>query len=317
MEPVVSTTTEIAAILAEVASLRAEVQQLRTAQARHRARLPGRLLRAGLLAGLVALLLGSSASAAIPNATTNLITGCYRTAGTMNLLYVLNTPAQTTCPTGMTVTTWPGTYRRTVVVSPISGGTTTQNGTALLAALNDITTASSTNPYLLKIEPGVYDLNGGTLNMQPYVDIEGSGEDVTTITSGTALATVQGADNAEMRWLTVQNTAAGYAVEANATDSTARFLHVTARGTVGFAESNGLVTLQDVTTPASDQTGLLATSGTVIVQASTIQGSVVALAAPGGAFAVATSLIQGSIAGTLTCVDDYKADFTPLNSTCT
>ena|SRR5215210_563285 len=47
-------------------------------------------------------------------------------------------------------------YTRTVVVSP--AGTPSQNGTALKNALSGITNASETSPYLLKIEPGVYDL---------------------------------------------------------------------------------------------------------------------------------------------------------------
>jgi hypothetical protein len=49
-------------------------------------------------------------------------------------------------------------YKRTVLVSPV--GTPQQNGTALRNALASITGASATNPYLLKIEPGIYDLGG-------------------------------------------------------------------------------------------------------------------------------------------------------------
>lgn len=105
MEQAAASSTEITTILAEVTTLRAEIQQLRTAQARRRSRLPGRLLRAALTAGLVALLLGSSASAAIPDANGS-FSGCYRTAGSLNLLYVLDTATQKTCPTGMSLTSW-------------------------------------------------------------------------------------------------------------------------------------------------------------------------------------------------------------------
>lgn len=104
-----------------------------------------------------------------------------------------------------------GTYTRTVIVSPV--GTAIENGAALIDALAGITESSAANPYLLKIEPGIYDLMTGTLQMKPYVDVEGSGETVTTITaggwltpSGTMTGTVAGADNAELRWVTVQNT---------------------------------------------------------------------------------------------------------------
>jgi hypothetical protein len=61
--------------------------------------------------------------------------------------------------------------------------------------------------------PGVYDIGNNSLQMQPYVDIEGSGENVTTI-SGTPTFTsgwppnvgvLMGANNAELRFLTVRN----------------------------------------------------------------------------------------------------------------
>ena len=63
-----------------------------------------------------------------------------------------------------------------------------------------------TNPYLLRIEPGVYDLITDTLQMKSYVDIEGSGENVTILTAaGTPVpqdflwpkSTLSGADNSE------------------------------------------------------------------------------------------------------------------------
>src|SRR5579875_2431372 len=124
MEPAQPTSTDLSAILATLAAQEARLATLQAARAHRRFRFPGRLLRACLAAGLVALLLGSSASAAIPDATTNVVTGCHSNTGNMNLLYVLNTPAQTTCPTGMSAMTWPGTYRRIVVVSPVLSGAT-------------------------------------------------------------------------------------------------------------------------------------------------------------------------------------------------
>ena len=99
-------------------------------------------------------------------------------------------------------------YRRTVVVSPV--GTRLENGTALLAAPAGIVDASASKLYLLKIEPGVYDLGTGELVMKQHVDIEGSGESVITVTSvgsaSTDTGTVVGADNAELHFLTVENT---------------------------------------------------------------------------------------------------------------
>jgi hypothetical protein len=68
---------------------------------------------------------------------------------------------------------------RTVLVSPL--GTDFQNGSALLAALASITDASAAKRYLIKVEPGNYDLVGRRLVMKPFVDIEGSGPQSTRL----------------------------------------------------------------------------------------------------------------------------------------
>ncbi|HEX2913440.1 MAG TPA: hypothetical protein VH186_21735 [Chloroflexia bacterium] len=71
----------------------------------------------------------------------------------------------------------------TIVVSP--NGTPAQNGTALLTAMATISKAvpSVDNPWLLKLEPGNYNLGNKSLILQPFVDLEGSGEDNTVISS--------------------------------------------------------------------------------------------------------------------------------------
>ena len=100
-------------------------------------------------------------------------------------------------------------YRRTVVVSPVgAGGNPQANGAALLSAMDTITGTLSQR-YLVKIEPGIYDIVTATLKMKPYVDIEGSGK-LTTVIGGEGRAdfddgTVLGADHAEIRSLTVGN----------------------------------------------------------------------------------------------------------------
>jgi hypothetical protein len=97
-------------------------------------------------------------------------------------------------------------FQRMVVVSPVPGGSPTDNGTALLAALSRITNASPTNPYVLFIEPGVFDLGSQTLVMKPDVDLQGSGPHATLIQSATSWATIQGqfyGDSAELRQLSV------------------------------------------------------------------------------------------------------------------
>lgn len=59
----------------------------------------------------------------------------------------------------------------------VSGGSPSSNGTNLLAALASITTASASSPWLLKIEPGLYDLGSSQLVAKAYVDFEGSGRE--------------------------------------------------------------------------------------------------------------------------------------------
>jgi hypothetical protein len=70
-----------------------------------------------------------------------------------------------------------------VFVSPKAGDTASANGAALLAALAGITDATSTNKYLIKLGPGTFDLNTNSLTTKDYVDLEGSGKELTVITS--------------------------------------------------------------------------------------------------------------------------------------
>ena len=116
--------------------------------------------------------------------------------------------------------------RGTVVVSP--GATATASGTRLLAALQTITNASpppsSTNPYLLALEPGTYDLGAESLALPSYVALAGSGREITRITSTVAsascdlpaltAATLVGAAHSEVREVTLANTGGGIATIA-------------------------------------------------------------------------------------------------------
>jgi hypothetical protein len=129
-------------------------------------------------------------------------------------------------------------YQNVLVVAR-SGG----DFTSISAALATITTASQANPYLIKVAPGVY---ADTVVMKPYVDIEGSGELTTKITQiGSSLATtgtVVGANNAELRFLTVENT--GGAANATAIYNPAaapRLTHITVTasgGTTNYGVGN-------------------------------------------------------------------------------
>ncbi len=79
-------------------------------------------------------------------------------------------------------------------------------------------------PCLLKIMPGVYDVGTSMIEMQPYIDIEGSGENTTVIQGSIGndyAGVLKGTNYAEVRFLTVRNISAGSYVRAiyNATAS--------------------------------------------------------------------------------------------------
>jgi len=125
---------------------------------------------------------------------------------------------------------------RTVFVR--SGGSPNANGVTLLAAMAGLTDSSCNNPYLVKLEPGIYDLGTQSLAMKPCVDVEGSGELVTTLTAAgrasTQTGTVIGANNAELRLVTVRNTGGAHAAVAIFSNVGAlRLSHVTALASGG------------------------------------------------------------------------------------
>jgi hypothetical protein len=151
-------------------------------------------------------------------------------------------------------------YTHTIVVHPDPD--LAKAGTVLRGVLDGITDNSPTNPYLVKIEPGVYDLGTQSLTMKEYVDVEGSGESVTTVTSANSIGsgTVIGANHSELRFLTVENDGAGHQSVALFAQSTSpRFTHVTAISSgssenYGVHLSNGSTVLKDVTASASGGT---------------------------------------------------------------
>lgn len=94
------------------------------------------------------------------------------------------------------------------------------------AALASITTASASNPYLVRVGPGEFDER---VTMKPFVDIEGSGTGMTliqtTAQNDPSKGAVIGASNAQLRNLTVKclgpgaGYATGFAVPAGVTAS--------------------------------------------------------------------------------------------------
>lgn len=135
-------------------------------------------------------------------------------------------PAGASGPAGPTGAQGPPgvTFARTVLVSPV--GTAAQNGVALQAAVSSISGASPSNPYLVRIEPGVYDLGSQFLLIPSSVDVEGSGVGVTKlISSGSAVIILPAAS--ELRNISVEGTAGG------AIQTAGRLLNVYAKASGG------------------------------------------------------------------------------------
>jgi hypothetical protein len=150
----------------------------------------------------------------------------------------------------------------TVHVSPVAGDPVA-SGTALLNALAGITDGSWAKPYVLKLDPGTYNLGPTMLVMKPYVDIEGSGQGSTTIIgpgnndSSYHTAIVQAAAFAELRNVQVasqgqsaQAASVGIYIPSSAGYAVLRDVTVVAsgaQGTYGIRNVGTNPTLEDVT----------------------------------------------------------------------
>jgi hypothetical protein len=251
-----------------------------------------------------------------------LLAGCSSTqAGPQGL----TGPAGPPGPVGATGPQGPAgaALARTVVVSP--EGDPAASGTALRAAMDGITDADADHPYLLKIEPGVYDLGTSTLIMQPYVDVEGSGEGVTLLTA-TGPYGVNGADHSELRRLSVSSSggnAIQLAIQVVGTDG---FVveHVTASVTSpaagGFAIAvSGDATVRDSTLIATAPGGADAIAlygnagGTSHVYNSVLSGETESMR--GDPLFVSNSQIHG-VASDATCVNSFNDAFVALGADC-
>jgi hypothetical protein len=104
-----------------------------------------------------------------------------------------------------------GKYGKVAIVAQ-SGGDYPNPYAAMLDSDNWCGTASETNPCLVKVMPGIYDIGGNSVQMKSYIDIEGSGENTTKIKgniSANDSGVVRGATFAELRFLSVENTGGG------------------------------------------------------------------------------------------------------------
>jgi hypothetical protein len=206
---------------------------------------------------LTALNASSLATGTVPSAV---LSGAYTNALT------LSNPANAFAGDGSGLTNLNAQpkYTRTVVVGPV--GTPAQNGAALLAALAGITTAAPGNPWLLKLEPGIYAVGTTSVVMKPFVDVEGSGEGVTRITgqgnASNAVGTVHAVSNSELRFLTVENTGgAAFAKPLLVDGGAPRISHVTLVGFGASTESQGFFASNGASPTVSHLTANVSATG--------------------------------------------------------
>mgnify|MGYP001176426127 CR=1 FL=1 len=190
----------------------------------------------------------------------------------------------------------------TVVVSP--SGTPAQNGAALLAALAGITDNSASKPYLIKLEPGIYDVGAVAYVGKPYVDLEGSGREVTTVQGAPTSSVVSMEARSEVRELSIVH--GGGTADANALGLTlnpggltaARRVRISSSGgtsnTVGlFTTGTGTALLEDSELTVTGTSGLgmgirALNAGNLIISRSRVTGTANGLVA--GIYATGASV---------------------------
>jgi len=218
-------------------------------------------------------------------------------------------------------------YERTIIVSP-DPLDETKNGLLLRNALAGLTGNGPTRPYLLKIEPGIYDLGSEPLALKPYVDVEGSGELTTTISSTAAIpATLIATNNSELRFVSVRGT---NTVALYSNGVSPRFTHVTATSSGGsfnypIEVTGGVPLLTDVTTAGTggaQAAGLVNFGGgsNLIAVNSSFTGSGassvnVGLLAYGGASAISDSVLTASSGAFAVALRVYNGSHSLANVT--
>jgi len=139
----------------------------------------------------------------------------------------------------------------------------------LSQALASISDASASNPYVVRIAPGEY-TETATVALKDHVDVEGSGQGVTTITCECASdsfnatsATVSAGDiDAEIRHLTINNTGSDVysigVITEEVVDGSVSMMNVTSSAIGGTDYSMGVFndssspSMTDVTATAAD-----------------------------------------------------------------
>lgn len=200
------------------------------------------------------------------------------------------------------------------------------------AALADVSAwcgiPSSANPCLVKLMPGSYSMGGSSLGMISFVDISGSGENVTTF-SGTIdnanAGVINGASDSTLVDLTVKNSGSatpnGKAVAVYSSGSNFKMVRITADAS-GATDSQailidgGSANLDNVSAsahgPANNYGVYLKNGGSATILRSKLTGSTSALSVGAGSVLAADSqFIGGQVqnSGTISCANCYDASF--------
>jgi hypothetical protein len=134
----------------------------------------------------------------------------------------------------------------------------------------------SANPCLLKIMPGVYNIGTSSVQMQSYIDIEGSGEN-TTIIQGSidnpVSGIVNGASNSEIGFLTVKNTGGGTnAIAIYNSGASTKITNVTVTAT-GAVHNNYAVVNQNSSSPSLLNVAVTASGGIISIGVHNVDSS--------------------------------------------
>ena len=225
---------------------------------------------------------------------------------------------------------------RTVVLS--ADGTPVENGTALRAAVASVNMFGPTgaSPWLVLLGPGNYDIGTDPLALVSYMQLAGSGRDVTKITcacaSGITEGTIHGVANSTVRDVTIHNSGgtgqysiAYVATGGPATVSRARVEadQATSDSMGVFTTGSGRLDVVDTEVKANGTAGFGVYawgngSQVWLVQSST-SGSLVGIAGNGAmsSFRAIDSQITGGIDGVdKKCVGSYTGSFALLDINC-
>lgn len=187
------------------------------------------------------------------------------TPGTANINITGNAASATTAVTVMDNAIVPAkiAFYDKVAIVALSGGDYSNPATAMSNYLIWCGTPSASNPCLLKIMPGVYNIGATTVVMRPYLDIEGSGENTTRITGNidsSSSGIVNGASNSEIRFLTVENLGGGSSSIAISNSSASPKITNVSAVASGGSDSTGI--LNSTASPVMTNVTATASGGT-------------------------------------------------------